>query len=161
MISLLRLLHYILTSPAFPSSSSQVLPSFPCVSWGEPPPSIPSELIPYIPRANGSILWSDVPIEFYGHCTMGLDGKGFQSKKEWNNRLVWKLLQVAETSFGEVEEEWQPIWQEDLESSIYDILSWSPFGVHSAVNQPGVPNQFPLGSGSGRKKAKSVKKSSL
>ncbi|AFR98365.1 hypothetical protein C343_06344 [Cryptococcus neoformans C23] len=122
---LLRLLHYILTSPAFPSSSSQVLPSFPCVSWGEPPPSIPSELIPYIPRANGSILWSDVPIEFYGHCTMGLDGKGFQSKKEWNNRLVWKLLQVAETSFGEVEEEWQPIWQEDLESSIYDILSTS------------------------------------
>lgn len=121
---LVRLLHYILTSPAFPSTSPQILPPFPHTAWGDPPPPIPSELIPYIPRANGSILWSDVPIEFYGHCTMGLDGRGLQSRKEWNNRLVWKLLSVPETSLEETEE-WEPIWQEDLESSIYDILSTS------------------------------------
>lgn len=121
---LVRLLHYILTSPVFPSTSPLILPPFPYAAWGDPPPTIPSELIPYIPRANGSILWSDVPIKFYGHCTMGFDGRGFQSRKEWNNRLVWKLLSIPETSL-EGTEEWEPIWQEDLESSIYDILSTS------------------------------------
>lgn len=55
---------------------------------------------------------------------MGFDGRGFQSRKEWNNRLVWKLLSIPETSL-EGTEEWEPIWQEDLESSIYDILSTS------------------------------------
>ncbi|TYJ56502.1 hypothetical protein B9479_002749 [Cryptococcus floricola] len=116
---LIRLLHYILTSPSptiTQPTISQTIPPYP-PSWGQRPPPIPHELVPYVPRADGSMLWSDVLMRVYERCTLGLEGRGFQSKQEWNHTLTWKLNGTPES-----QSDWEYIWESDLED-IYPVLS--------------------------------------
>ncbi|ODO05856.1 hypothetical protein I350_04917 [Cryptococcus amylolentus CBS 6273] len=116
---LIRLLHYILTSPSptiTQPAISQAIPPFP-PSWGQRPPPIPHELVPYVPRADGSMLWSDVLMRVYERCTLGLKGRGFQSKQEWNHTLTWKLNGSPES-----QSDWEFIWESDLED-IYPVVS--------------------------------------
>ncbi|WVQ77088.1 hypothetical protein IAR50_006771 [Cryptococcus sp. DSM 104548] len=117
---LIRLLHYILTSsPALDTYRpiSQVIPPFPN-SWGQSPPTISQELAPYVPRAEGSILWSDVPMRVYERCTLGLDGRGFQSREDWGHTLIWKLHDGQPEDRGD----WEYIWEFDM-ADIYPIVS--------------------------------------
>ncbi|WVQ82684.1 hypothetical protein IAT38_004816 [Cryptococcus sp. DSM 104549] len=119
---LIRLLHYVLTSPSLPSAfPPPLIPPFPS-AWGTPPPPIPQELRQYLPRANGAMLWSDVPIEYYGNCSVGeKGGRGFASSEEINKRMVWNLRPVDSLADAS-DEVWVPIWQDDL-PAVLDAMS--------------------------------------
>ncbi|WVW82480.1 hypothetical protein I302_104491 [Kwoniella bestiolae CBS 10118] len=123
---LLRLLHYVLLSPSSPGNPPSHIPPFPRHEWGTPPPAVPSDLIEAIPSPCASVLWSDVPTQFYEGCTIGLTGKGYEYRKEWNSRLVFDL----DLSGPDMDENssngdgWEMIYQKDLEE-ITSILTSS------------------------------------
>ncbi|OCF41609.1 hypothetical protein I317_04621 [Kwoniella heveanensis CBS 569] len=142
---LCRLLHYVLASPrpeldcpslsgvTITTSSKQLgpftqsdpssiaLPPFPA-KWGAPPAAIPNELAGHIPQANGSLLWSDIDIAFYGRCTVGLDQPGWCSAPEENYKLVWALRpvnlesdnQTASDFDRNINATWEPIHSDTL-----------------------------------------------
>ncbi|WWC86419.1 uncharacterized protein L201_001296 [Kwoniella dendrophila CBS 6074] len=120
---LIRLLHYMLTSPSSPGGTvNNDIPSFPKEEWGSAPPSVPEEIIEFIPKPITSVLWSDVPIEFYGDCKFGLNGKGFEYDKKLNSRLVWDLnVDQKDDDNDDQKGEWELIYEETL-SEIQEIL---------------------------------------
>ncbi|WVQ62017.1 uncharacterized protein L199_000150 [Kwoniella botswanensis] len=120
---LIRLLHYILLNPLSPGDPPSPIPSFP-IEWGSPPPPVPSYLKDAIPRPCASVLWADIPMSFYESCTIGLTGKGYEYRKEWNSRLVFDLHLDNRTRTVEGQDIWDLIHQEDLEE-IKSILTES------------------------------------
>ena len=107
---LLRLLHYQLAEPSN-------MPPFP-TSWGAPPPLDP-DFLPLLPKAAGSILWSDIGSTFYANCTLGLDRPGWVVKDHQATELVWNILPSSDTSPGP--SPWECIYQEDMPALSQEI----------------------------------------
>ncbi|ADV22688.1 Hypothetical protein CGB_E6360W [Cryptococcus gattii WM276] len=83
-------------------------------SWGKGQPYIPlpPDIAPKIPKALGSILWSDVGSTFYSRCLSGQDRQGWVVDDALNGELVWKILPNADP----LEEGYTWIYQEGLVS---------------------------------------------
>jgi hypothetical protein len=84
---LLRLLHYAIADPS-------TLPTFPS-SWGSPPPPLPSDLTPLLPKAIASILWSEVGSTFYDRASIGEDLPGWVVRDCDIMELRWSVSTVS------------------------------------------------------------------
>ncbi|WWC63120.1 uncharacterized protein I303_105720 [Kwoniella dejecticola CBS 10117] len=96
---LLALLHHQLSDlphPSYSFSDSISLPS-----------SIP------LPKAIGSILWSDVGSTFYSRCTSSSDRPGWVVRDSQVTELVWKLLPPKT---DQLDEGWEWLYLDDLPS---------------------------------------------
>lgn len=84
-------------------------------SWGKGQPYIqlPPDIAPKVPKALGSILWSDVGSTFYSRCLSGQDRQGWTVDDALNGELVWKILPNADP----LEEAYTWIYQEGLVST--------------------------------------------
>ena len=121
---MLKLLHYVLASPA-------VLPPFP-EEWGSPPILSDSERV-LVPFAIGSTAWSDVGADLYAQCTVGRDIPGWVVDAEHQHELIWTLQPVDSishdeaivTGFGESEDsrnkEWKVLFSKDIPLLIPDL----------------------------------------
>nr|KIR46180.1 hypothetical protein I312_04724 [Cryptococcus bacillisporus CA1280] len=91
-------------------------------SWGKDQPliSLPEEVSSRLPKAIGSVLWSDVGSKFYSRCSMGAERPGWLVEDAPNTELVWKIFHpVAGSTEG-----FNWLFEEDLEE-IGQILSES------------------------------------
>ncbi|WRT64313.1 uncharacterized protein IL334_001245 [Kwoniella shivajii] len=122
---LIQLLHYVLISPSSPGDPPSHVPSFPIEQWGEPPLPISEDLLDLIPKGCASVLWADIPIEFYAKCKIGLDGKGYNYDPTENTRLTWSISHIPApiTVNNQVKShKWEPIHNDSLKG-ISNMLS--------------------------------------
>ncbi|WVQ82555.1 hypothetical protein IAT38_004684 [Cryptococcus sp. DSM 104549] len=89
-------------------------------SWGGPQqadyiPPFPSSMLP---KAVGSILWTDVGSNFYARCSIGTTRPGWVVDDSSSSEVVWKILPPEGTIDSSVE--W--LYQEDM-PSVTDELS--------------------------------------
>jgi hypothetical protein len=113
---MLRLLHYQMADPKH-------MPPQPS-AWAAVPPytrDATTELEPgVIPKAIGSILWSDVGFEFYEKATVGAKRPGWVVRPEQNIELVWKCLPpvtfsgAASSGSNEMDSAWEWIAETDI-----------------------------------------------
>ncbi|OXB36634.1 hypothetical protein LQV05_005402 [Cryptococcus neoformans] len=89
-------------------------------SWGKDQPVIPlpEEVSSRLPKAIGSVLWSDIGSKFYSRCSMGAERPGWLVEDSQNTELVWKIFHPAAGST----EGFNWLFEEDLEE-IGQILS--------------------------------------
>ncbi|WWD18927.1 hypothetical protein CI109_103383 [Kwoniella shandongensis] len=102
---LLSLLHHEL-------GPSATIPSLPR-EWGMEP-SIPSDVSPKVPKAIGSILWSDVGSKFYSKCKMSVDRPGWVVEDSQNTELVWKIIPPSSAQPLDENVDW--LYKEDFAS---------------------------------------------
>ncbi|WVQ82030.1 hypothetical protein IAT38_004158 [Cryptococcus sp. DSM 104549] len=107
---LLSLLHHVLG----PAESLPPVPE----SWGTSSIAIPPQLSSNIPRALGSILWSDVGSTFYSRCSIGGTRPGWVVEDSMCSEIVWKILPPE----GPPDDSVELLYQDDL-LSISETLS--------------------------------------
>ncbi|WWC71728.1 uncharacterized protein I206_105686 [Kwoniella pini CBS 10737] len=82
-----------------------------------PPPysfgSLPEVSATTIPKAIGSMLWSDVGSTFYSKCTSSSDRPGWVVEKPLVTELIWKILPPQSTK---LDDGWEWLYLDDLPS---------------------------------------------